>query len=70
MLTLPSTLAPDRLMLAVVAVPRGSAFQPLRDTLSEGFRRFVALPPYLVGYNGSGKSDSQKGFSKKFRKPK
>ena len=57
---MPSTLAPDRLMLAVVAVPRGSAFQPLwlRDTLSEGFRRLVTLPPHLVGYrqryNGSG----------------
>ena len=51
MLTMPSTLAPDRLMLAVVALPRGRALRPTRrangprDTLSECFRRFVTLPP-------------------------
>ena len=51
LLAMPSTLAPHRLMLADTSLPHGQdAPEVGRDTLSEGFRRFVALPPYLLGY--------------------
>jgi len=50
-LTLLSTLAPLHLMLADAPSPRGSdANLSIVGSLSEGFRRFVTLPPYLVGY--------------------
>jgi len=50
-LTLLSTLAPLHLMLADTPSPRGSdANLSIVGSLSEGFRRFVTLPPYLVGY--------------------
>ena len=51
MLAMPSTLAPIRLMLAGTASPHGCV--PVlhrRIHCSEGFRRFVTLPPYPVGY--------------------
>lgn len=51
LLTMPSTLAPD-CREAGSGVLSSQFGRPTvgRDTLSEGFRRFVALPPYLVGY--------------------
>ena len=50
-LTLPATLALIRLMLADTSSPHGLNINlTVAGTLSEGFRRFVTLPPYLVGY--------------------
>ena len=50
-LTLLSSLGPLHLMLADASSPRGSAANlAIVGTLSEGFRRIVASPPYLVGY--------------------
>ena len=52
MLTIRPTLAPiTALMLAGAPLPCGSdATLKSAGTLSEGFRRVVAFPPYLVGY--------------------
>ncbi len=52
MLTIRPTLAPiTALMLAGVPLPCGSdATLASAGTLSEGFRRVVTFPPYLVGY--------------------
>jgi hypothetical protein len=52
MLTIRPTLAPiTALMLAGAPLPRGSgATLASAGTLSEGFRRVVTFPPYLVGY--------------------
>jgi len=50
-LTLPVTLALIRLMLADTFSSRDlNVNLVIEGTLSEGFRRFVTLPPYLVGY--------------------
>ena len=50
-LTLLPSLAPLHLMLADASSPRGSgANLAIVGTLSEGFRRIVASPPYHVGY--------------------
>ena len=50
-LTLLSSLALLHLMLADTSLPRGSdAALASVGTLFEGFERFVASPPYLVGY--------------------
>ena len=52
MLTIRPTLAPiTALMLAGAPLPCGSdATLASAGTLSEGFRRVVTFPPYLVGY--------------------
>jgi len=50
-LTVLSSLAPLRLMLADTSKPRGcDATLASVGTLSEGFERFVTAPLYLVGY--------------------
>ena len=51
MLTMPSTLAPLRPMLAETPAPRGlGAAHMGLGTLSEGFTRRVTLPRYLIAY--------------------
>ena len=50
-LTMPSTLAPLRPMLAETPAPHGSgAAHTGLGTLSEGFTRRVTLPRYLIAY--------------------
>jgi hypothetical protein len=50
-LTVPSSLAPLRLLLADTAAPHGLAASPKAvGSLSEGSRRRVTLSPFFVGY--------------------
>jgi hypothetical protein len=64
-LTVLSSLAPLRLMLADTSKPRGcDATLASVGTLSEGFERFVTAPLYLVGYvRWDARSDNRCSFS-------